>query len=54
MFDVSDISVTIQGFRVRRHRQPQNNGSRARRCRSHPIAPWQNRVKTLRIGGVGV
>ena len=44
---------SLQGFRVRRHHQPQNNGSQARRYCSHN-RPWQNRVKTLLIGAIGV
>jgi hypothetical protein len=44
----------LRGFRVRRHRQAQNNGSQAAAMLFAPHRPWQNRVKTLLTEAIGV
>ena len=45
---------SLQGFRVRRHRQPQNNGSKARRCCSTPIDRGKTVSKLFSLEPLGL
>jgi hypothetical protein len=45
---------SLQGFRVPRRRQPQNNGSQARRCCSHPIDRGKTVSKLFSLKPLGL